>query len=666
LRSLLGTRGRGSVESGGTPWLYAPNPGYLQPGTKIGAYEVAGLVGSGGFGFVYRVTRDSRPYALKISKWRGDDLDVEERGESEKRLDREISALMSFRHPNIVRVHGFERWPSLEDGYPYLVMDFVEGDHLNEWRKKTSPSLRLACEAVASIADALAYIHRCGVFHRDLKSENVLVRRSDGAPVIVDFGISRLREADPVTRIGYSLGTITHYAPEYAEFVSSPSFVGLPFEWRPETDLHALGYIFYELLTGHAPFPKASRAMGEAQLLHIIRTHVPAAPSVRTSGAVPAPVDEIVMRLLAKKPGDRFASADVVAQAIRLLARDGGAAWDEPLQLPTEDLATTPTPRWAQLPPGSVPRAPTPNAATPRVPPPAEAAAPVQPQREGVPRRRSAALTKVLLGTVALVLLGILGYEIVAPSPRLPQVVLQPQVAPQPPVAQPPQAGGAPAPVAAEGGRAPARAPSAPTQPRPDPVDKPAGRSKEARPVTESALATKRPAVANVRLREERLEREREAKLARERAAQKTAEREQASREQAAHDQAAREAAEREKAEAREGDAAEDAQDDVLKPGLGKTEIRSVVSSAKGSFERCIETERQTSAKSRQVKLDGRRVMLRINIQPNGKVSYPTFDDVTLKGTDLGTCIVNVAKGMTFPAVKGRTPPFDIPLVLRK
>jgi hypothetical protein len=535
-------------------------------------------------------------------------------------------------------------------------MDFVEGDHLNEWRKKTSPSLRTACEAVAAIADALGYIHRCGVFHRDLKSENVLVRRSDGAPVIVDFGISRLREADPVTRIGYSLGTITHYAPEYAEYVSSPSFVGVPFEWRPETDLHALGYIFYELLTGHPPFPKASRAMGEAQLLHIIRMHVPAAPSVRTGGAVPAPIDEIVMRLLAKKPGDRFASAEVVAQAIRLLARDGGPVWDEPLELPTEDLSAAPTPRWAQPPPGSVPRAPTPSAATPRVPPPAPATVPAQPQRDGGSRRGHPALTKTLLGMVALGLLGILGYEIVAPASQQPQVVEQPHVVQQPPVAPQPPMDGAPAPVSAENGRGAAQPPSAPTQPRHDPLDKPPARSKDHRPVTQSALAPKRPAVANVRQREERLEREREAQLSSERAARKAAEREQA----------AREATERARVEARESDAAEDAPDDVLKPGLGKAEIKAVVSSAKGSFERCIETERQTSAKSRQVKLDGRRVMLRINIQPNGKVSYPTFDDVTLKGTDLGSCIVNVAKGMTFPAVNGKTPPVDIPLVLRK
>jgi serine/threonine protein kinase len=687
--------------------VHTPNPGYLQPGTKIGAYEIAGLVGSGGFGFVYRVTRDSRPYALKISKWRGDDLDPEDRGESEKRLDREISALMSFRHPNIVRVHGFERWPSLEDGFPYLVMDFVEGEHLNAWRKKTSPTLRRACQALAAIADALGYIHRCGVFHRDLKSENVLMR-SDGSPVIVDFGISRLREADPVTRIGSSLGTITHYAPEYAEFVASPSFEGGSFEWRAETDLHALGYISYELLTGSPPFPKASRAMVETQLLHLIRTHVPAAPSVRTGGLVPASLDEIVMRLLAKSPGDRYASGDEVALAIRRAARDGGPAWDEPLRLPTEDLTSAPTPRWTR-PPGTAPGAPAPAAAAPRDPPPASAPVPlpVEPRREGdyeiveldsstvetetespdqlgrvqqegpaasadevrrdpaalvpaAPRRERAALPKILVGMGALVLLGFLAYVLVAkPSP------------------QPSPSGAGPS-VAAEDGRGAAPAPSAPTQLRPDPAPTPvappqpspepfdggAERSKEDRPVATSPLGPEqpaaagarpreepeRPSAASVRPHEERRERERQAKLARERAARQAAE----------HEKIARAGAERVVAVAQEH-AEEDSN-----PGLGNDQIQAVVSSAQGAFEKCVETERQKSGKSRQVRLDGRRVMLRINIQPTGKISYPTFDDVTLRGTELGSCLLDVAKGMTFPAFKGEVPPVDVPLVLRE
>ena len=102
---------------------------------------------------------------------------------------------------------------------------------------------------------------------------------------------------------------------------------------------------------------------------------------------------------------------------------------------------------------------------------------------------------------------------------------------------------------------------------------------------------------------------------------------------------------------------------------LGQGQIQAAVSSAQPSFEKCIQAEKKSggwfsSRKSRDVKLDGRRVMLRINVQPDGKVTYPTFDDVTLRGTELGSCFLKVAKGMAFPAFEGKTHQIDIPLVL--
>jgi hypothetical protein len=174
--------------------------------------------------------------------------------------------------------------------------------------------------------------------------------------------------------------------------------------------------------------------------------------------------------------------------------------------------------------------------------------------------------------------------------------------------------------------------------------------------VATGPLAPERPAAAGVRPREERRERERQAKLARERAAREAAE----------HDRAAREAAELEVVLAHQPEAEEDAPREASNPGLGTDQIQAVVSSAQGAFEKCVETERQKSGKSRQVRLDGRRVMLRINIQPTGKISYPTFDDVTLRGTELGSCLLDVAKRMTFPPYKGEIPPVDVPLVLHE
>ena len=160
----------------------------LPPGTKISFYEVLPpvtgeqgeivrtCIGYGGFGALYRVSRDSKIFALKLSHQPLSAYSPEERRWVEERGDREIAALKSLRHPNIVRVHAFDRWPN-EDGRPFIVMDFIEGDRLDVWRVKHNPSVREICRAFAAIGRALHAAHEQQIFHRDLKCSNVLVRR---------------------------------------------------------------------------------------------------------------------------------------------------------------------------------------------------------------------------------------------------------------------------------------------------------------------------------------------------------------------------------------------------------------------------------------------------------------------------------------------------------
>jgi eukaryotic-like serine/threonine-protein kinase len=153
------------------------DPGYLLPGTRIGFYRIISRIAAGGFGALYRVERDGKPYALKIAVHKREKFAPDELRSYEERADRELVALKSLDHPNIVRVHAFERWPSLHEGYPFLIMDFVEGDQLNEWAAKTRPSLATLCGVFHKIALALHEMHRIEIYHRDLKSENVLIRR---------------------------------------------------------------------------------------------------------------------------------------------------------------------------------------------------------------------------------------------------------------------------------------------------------------------------------------------------------------------------------------------------------------------------------------------------------------------------------------------------------
>ncbi len=305
------------------------SPYNLERGAVVGPYEIIGRVGEGGFGYIFKVRRDGKAYALKISRQRHGDLPPDDRGLYEERLHREVAALTSLHHPNIVRVHSFDRWPDLEGGYPYLVMDLVEGSCLDEWAGETRPSLAEICLVFEKIAGAVAHMHALGIYHRDLKSSNVLVR-TDGEPTIVDFGIARPRAAYNVTRAA-SVGTVANYAPEYAEYCDSERFGREPFEWRPTTDLHSLGYMLYEVLTGEPPFPVGSEwgPLSEAEILEAIKTRVPRPPS-QVNAAVPPVLDGIALRLLEKSPALRLQSAGELADMLRRAREEAAEAWEVP------------------------------------------------------------------------------------------------------------------------------------------------------------------------------------------------------------------------------------------------------------------------------------------------------------------------------------------------
>jgi hypothetical protein len=309
----------------------AIDPSYLEKGTRIGAYEVVDKLGTGGFGCLWKVRRDGKVYALKMGRQRLSELDAEDREHYQERLDREIAALKTLHHPNIVRVHSFDWWPELEAGFPYLVMDFVDGYPLYVWREHAAPSLARVCAVFEKLAAAVEHMHELGIYHRDFKSDNVLVR-ADGEPIVIDFGIARPRLALNLTRAA-SVGTVTYYAPEYARYCDSAAFSrGEPFEWRPTTDLYAIGYMLYRVLTGTRPFPRDSAALeSEAAVLIAIKTELPPHPS-DADPRIPRELGDVAMALLEKDPAGRPQSAREVAELLRS-ARERGAgdrAWTEP------------------------------------------------------------------------------------------------------------------------------------------------------------------------------------------------------------------------------------------------------------------------------------------------------------------------------------------------
>jgi serine/threonine-protein kinase len=316
------------------------DPDNLQTGSSVGVYTIVRRVGAGGFGTLYQVERDGKHYALKLSRERLGSLTPEKRKRFEDRTDREVAALKSLRHPNIVSIYAVDRWPELETGYPFLVMEFVEGERLDAWSRTGSPSLLRICEVFEKIGRAVHHMHERQLFHRDLKSENVLVR-ADGEPILIDFGIARARASYRVTRQLDVVGTSTHYAPEYLNHVYSEAFErGVDFEWTAATDLHAVGYMLYEILAGRAPFSGDS----EPEIWRAIQTVVPPAPSLVNPRA-PGALDNVVLKLLEKDPRDRYQSGTELADAIQRIRDDklGDPAWTGPFDVAPEALGTVVT-----------------------------------------------------------------------------------------------------------------------------------------------------------------------------------------------------------------------------------------------------------------------------------------------------------------------------------
>jgi serine/threonine protein kinase/tetratricopeptide (TPR) repeat protein len=274
---------------------------------RIGRYHVRRLLGRGGMGLVY-LAHDpelDRLVALKVPKLASPG--------AEERFLREARAAAAVIHPNLCPVFDVGR----ADGVLYLAMAFIPGPTLTSLLRNEGPlSPQRAAALAAGVADGMAEAHRRGIIHRDLKPGNVLLNRH-GEPVVTDFGLARRGPGaepgydpdetsyfDPrLTRAGAVMGTPAYMPPEQAR--GDHDQVG------PHSDVYALGAILYELLTGRPPF----QADSVARLVEKIEREPARPPSQRCPG-VPAKLEAICLKALAKKPGERFASMEAFGEAL--------------------------------------------------------------------------------------------------------------------------------------------------------------------------------------------------------------------------------------------------------------------------------------------------------------------------------------------------------------
>ena len=260
---------------------------------RIPGYEVLEVVGRGGMGVVYRArhVRLDRPVALKMLL-----TGAHASRESRERFLREARMGAGLRHPNIVQVHDMGD----QDGLPYFTMEFVEGGNLAQKLAGMPQPPRQAAALLATLAEAVQAAHRCGIVHRDLKPANVLLT-ADGTPKICDLGLARRLDGEAgLTWTGTVVGTPSYMAPEQAE--ARPQTLG------PAVDIHALGAILYELLTGRPPF----RAETASETVRQVISRDPLPPS-RLNGKVPRDLETICLKCLHREPHLRYASAAALA-----------------------------------------------------------------------------------------------------------------------------------------------------------------------------------------------------------------------------------------------------------------------------------------------------------------------------------------------------------------
>ncbi|HSB54925.1 MAG TPA: serine/threonine-protein kinase, partial [Gemmatimonadales bacterium] len=254
-----------------------------------GRYSLERELGRGGMGAVYlaRDLRLDRPVAIKVLP-----PELAVRPELRERFLRETRTAASFSHPNIVSVYSVEETP----GLLFFVMSYIEGETLSQRVKRQGPlPVPEALRLLQEVAWALSYAHGRGVVHRDIKPDNVLLEKSTGRALVMDFGIARSVAATGLTQVGEAVGTPHFMSPEQA--------AGDAVDGR--SDLYSLGVVAYFAVSGRLPFDGES-----AQAVMVAHISQPATPVSRFRPDLPGPLAAAIDRCLAKAPEQRFATGE--------------------------------------------------------------------------------------------------------------------------------------------------------------------------------------------------------------------------------------------------------------------------------------------------------------------------------------------------------------------
>ncbi|HEY7242154.1 MAG TPA: serine/threonine-protein kinase [Burkholderiales bacterium] len=264
---------------------------------RIGKYQITEVVGRGAMGVVYKAFDPNIRRTVAIKTIRLDAAEDDRTSAVLTRFRNEAQAAGRLSHPGIVGVYEYGE----DEGLAYIAMEFIQGNSLREYfARGTRFGEADTVSTMTQLLEALSYAHEQGVWHRDIKPANLIVMRN-GKLKVADFGIARI-DSSSLTQTGFVMGTPGYMAPE--------QYTGGALDWR--ADVFSAGVVMYELLTGVKPFAGTVESAA-----YKVCHENPLPPSqVRMDPPVPVAYDAIVARAIAKKPRERFESANAFRCAL--------------------------------------------------------------------------------------------------------------------------------------------------------------------------------------------------------------------------------------------------------------------------------------------------------------------------------------------------------------
>jgi serine/threonine protein kinase len=323
-----------------------------ETGQRVGDYEVLAKLGAGGMGRVFKVRNviSNRIEAMKILL-----PDFASDPDLAARFMAEIRTLAGLEHPGIAQLRtAFQ----LQNQF-VMVMEYVEGTTLEKLASEMRIPLGHVLDYSGQVLNALSYAHSAGVTHRDIKPANIMIT-THGVVKLMDFGIAKSTDDMSLTRPGTTMGSVYYMSPEQVRGGTVDS----------RSDIYSFGVTLYELLTGRRPFQAdSSYTVLNAQL------NEPPTPLIQVNPSVPPALNEIVLRAMAKRPEDRFQTADEFRDSLRGLNEAVVPAAASPVAAqPPQYSAPS-----AQAPALYAPVDPAPSSAIPAASATPPAFAPVQP-----------------------------------------------------------------------------------------------------------------------------------------------------------------------------------------------------------------------------------------------------------------------------------------------